>query len=297
LTIANVAPHSALRARPAVVADLHTHTTYSDGRLPPAELVAAAAAARLPALAVTDHDVVSGLAEALDAGARLGVEVLPGIELSAHWDGRVCHILGYAFTLGNPALDAALAAASARARAATARGLELLRARGHALTAEDLDRYRARYRTPTMLLLAMVQRRLLRSRDDLRTLLLALRGGAPSWTAAEAIALIHRAGGVAVLAHPGRRGRRGPFPAATIAALAARGLDGIEVYHPAHADDLATAYADLAAELGLLTTGGSDWHGRAHDPALGSLGVDAHQFAALRARARTRAGAPTNPTS
>src|SRR5262249_42182009 len=139
--------------------------------------------------------------------------------------------------------------------------------------------------TPTTLLLAMVRRRLVRTRADLTALLGALRGGTPPWTAAEAIALVHGAGGAAALAHPGRRGRRAPYAATDLRELAVCGLDGVEVDHPAHRTEQRAEYAVMAAELELVATGGSDCHGRERDAPPGSFGVDGGGLATLRARA------------
>src|SRR5438067_5980244 len=99
--------HSSLITHRPPLADLHLHTDQSDGRLSPAAVVERAAAAGVAALAIVDHDVVSGLAEARAAGARLGVEVIAGIELTARWRGRTCHVLGYFLDSAEPRLVAA----------------------------------------------------------------------------------------------------------------------------------------------------------------------------------------------
>src|SRR5262249_58581678 len=120
--------------------------------------------------------------------------------------------------------------------------LAALQARGHALDRAELTRYRARYPTPTTLLLAMVRRGLLRSRADVQALLPLLRGGVPVWTAEQAIALIRGAGGAALLAHPGRRVGRVPLDGAALAALTASGLDGVEGVHPSHTAEQRAAH-------------------------------------------------------
>ncbi|HZR98094.1 MAG TPA: PHP domain-containing protein [Chloroflexota bacterium] len=282
---------SVLSPQPSALADLHLHTTHSDGRLAPAAVVEAAAARGLTTIAVTDHDVVSGLDEARAAGWRLGVEVIPGVELTARWRGRTCHLLGYGVAATAPRLVAALAAARAAAQDAVAAALDVLRTRGHELTPADLARFRARYPTPTTLLLALVQRRLLRSRADLLAILPCLRAAAPGLPAADTIALVHAAGGAAVLAHPGRRARGRPIDRADLAALAADDLDGVEVDHPAHDAAQRAAYAAMAGTLGLVATGGSDWHGRPRDPRPGSLGSDAASLDGLRGRMAARRAA------
>jgi predicted metal-dependent phosphoesterase TrpH len=278
-------PHSALSTQHSALVDLHLHTTHSDGRFAPAAVIEAAAARGLATVAIVDHDVVSGLEEARAAGWRLGVEVVPGVELTAQWRGRTCHLLGYFVDAAEPRLVAALETARAQAQAAVAAGLAALRERGHELSAADLGRFQARYPTPTTLLLAAVRQRLLRSRADVLALVRALRPGLPVLDAAHAIALVHGAGGAAVLAHPGRRVGRLPLDAAALAALAIMGLDGVEVEHPVHTPDQRTSYAAIARELGLAVTGGSDWHGRARDLPPGALGTPPGELAALQARA------------
>jgi 3',5'-nucleoside bisphosphate phosphatase len=272
-------------ARRSALADLHLHTIHSDGRLAPAAVVETAAAQCLATIAIVDHDVVTGLPEALDAGQRLGVDVIPGIELTARWRGRTCHVLGYDLDPSEPRLLAALQQARAAAEAAVAAGLQALRARGHELVPADLARYHARYPTPTTLLLAAVQRRLLRSRADVLALARALRAGASPMTVPQAIALIHGAGGATVLAHPGRRVGRIPLDRAALAELSAQGLDGVEVEHPAHTPEQRATYAGIARDLDLVATGGSDWHGRPRDLPPGTLGTGAFDLAALRGRA------------
>jgi len=283
--------HCAASEAVPVPVDLHLHTAHSDGRLAPAVVVEAAVARGLKTIAVVDHDVVSGLEEARAAGERLGVEVIAGVELTARWRGRTCHILGYGFDPATPRLHKTLAHGRAAAEAAVAAALDALRARGYDLSSADLARYHARYPTPTTLLLALVQRRLLRSRADLLAILPLLRASAQGMPAAEAIGLMHAAGGAAVLAHPGRRARGVALDRAAVAALAAAGLDGVEVVHPSHDGAQRAAFGDLADALGLVATGGSDWHGRPRDPLPGSLGVDGTRFARLRARIEQRRAA------
>ncbi|HEY7063294.1 MAG TPA: PHP domain-containing protein [Chloroflexota bacterium] len=275
-----------------MTADLHLHTTCSDGRLGPAAVIEAAAARGLAVVAVVDHDVLSGFDEAVEAGRRLGVEVLAGVELTAAWRGRTCHLLGYGFDPAAPRLVEALERVRAAAQAAVSGALDVLRARGYPLTDADVAGFRARYPTPTTLLLALVRRRLLRSRTDLVALLPLLRASTPGLPAAEAIVLLHAAGGAAVLAHPGRRSRGVPLDGDALAALAADGLDGVEVEHPVHGPTERAAYAALTAQLGLIATGGSDWHGRPRDAGPGALGTSGEALEALRERIRRRASAP-----
>src|SRR3712207_8580881 len=117
--------------------DLHLHTTHSDGRWTPRQVVEEAHARGLTAIAITDHDVLTALPEAAEAAADLGIELLPGIELTADWVGRTCHILGYGIDSADPALNAALTSGQQRMADYVAGLLEAIRAAGHELTGED----------------------------------------------------------------------------------------------------------------------------------------------------------------
>jgi predicted metal-dependent phosphoesterase TrpH len=256
--------------------DLHAHTSASDGGDRPAQLVEAAAAAGVGVLAVTDHDTVAAVAEATEAGARLGVEVLAGCELTAQVGGRVVHVLLYGGGLLAPDLADAVEAARRgrhernlaiaerlrrltgvgyRQAAAVAGGSALSRAHfAGALVAggvvadlaEAFDRYLSSGRPAYV--------------------------PAPSVPITDAVALAGKAGGLAVLAHPGRLGEeeRGRVLGEALEA----GIDGIEVWHPEHDAELRRRLWRLAERRGLLATGGSDYHG-VHKPGvrLGS-GVD-----------------------
>jgi 3',5'-nucleoside bisphosphate phosphatase len=272
--------------------DLHVHTTHSDGRLSPTEAVREAAARGLRAVAITDHDVLSGLEEATAAGERLGVEVVPGIEMSARWDGhRAVHVLGYFM---DPA-DAALTAALARARRLMERHvsavLREIRAAGGSLEAQDLDRYRHRYAGGAALVLGMLERGVLKSSPPGTGMrLLRMAAAEPSaYSVQEAIALIHGAGGIASLAHPSRLKRGRPLlSAAELEPLARAGLDAIEAWQWVPNGWGSEHYCTLADDLGLLVSGGSDDHGkRTRDGALrlGTQQVPAAVLEALRERA------------
>ena len=186
----------------------------------------------LAAIAITDHDVLTGLVEARAAAGELGVELIDGIELTADWDGRVCHILGYGIDPANPVLNAALAAGEARMADHVDEMLAAIRASGHELSIDDLARYNTRYATGTSVVLGMIEKGILRGAANARQLLARATREPRAYTAAEAIGLIHDAGGVAALAHPVRLRRGEPLLGAdTLAPLVAQGLDGLEVWH------------------------------------------------------------------
>jgi 3',5'-nucleoside bisphosphate phosphatase len=272
--------------------DLHAHTVASDGGDRPEELVAAAAAAGVGVLAVTDHDTVAGVAEARAAGERLGVEVLAGCELTATVGDRVVHVLVYGEGLLAPELAHAVEAARrGRQERNLAIGERLERLCG--VGYDDAVRVagasvlsRAHYAR------AMVARGAVA--DVAEAFDRYLSSGRPAYVPApavpvtDAVALAAKAGGVAVLAHPGRlaAGERDRVLAQALEA----GIDGIEVWHSQHDEELRRSLAAVAERRRLLATGGSDYHGR-HKPDVrvgtgcaGNLTIPPHCLAELRRR-------------
>jgi hypothetical protein len=243
--------------------DLHTHTTASDGRCTPAELVARAAAAAVTVLSVTDHDTVAGCAAASAACRDAGIEFVPGIEITAVREGGDIHVLGYFLDVESRALLDFLAEQRRRrvdrvremiarlarlgipldADAILAPGLidsskavgrpwiaGALVAGGHVADKnEAFDRYLARGRP------AFVPR----------------TGAAPD----QVIARIHDAHGLASIAHPGLIERD-----EWLGGFASAGADAFEVFHPDHDADATARYLALAKRLGVAVTGGSDYH-------------------------------------
>jgi predicted metal-dependent phosphoesterase TrpH len=265
---------------PAPRFDLQSHSTCSDGALPPAEVVALAAQAGVELLALTDHDTVEGVAEALEAGARHGVKVVPAAEISAvHEGAEDLHVLGYGLDHEDPELLARLRTArddrAIRAERMTARLREL----GLAVDDEALAALRAAGRPlgrPHLAAAAFTppenaERLEAEGIGDASALLVAyLIPGAPAYlprarpTGTEAIGWIHDAGGVAVWAHPFWDIEDGPEVLAAIESFAAAGLDGVEAFYPTHTAEQTRLVAGRCAELGLLTTGSSDFHGPSH---------------------------------
>lgn len=270
--------------------DLHTHSAVSDGTDAPAVLVANAARAGLGAVALTDHDTFDGLAEAMDAGARLGVEVLGGLEFSTRLAGRSVHLLGY----GPDPDDAALNAELARVRDGRDGRVPAMVARLATLGFPlELDEVLAQARGASVgrphVADALIARGYVRDRDEAFTHW--LYDGGPAYVdryatpLVEAIALVKAAGGVAVIAHPWSRGAEAALTPDVLAELTAAGLDGIEVDHPDHGRDERAALAALARRLGLLATGSSDHHGtgKTRNP-LGACTTDPDVYAAIRRR-------------
>jgi predicted metal-dependent phosphoesterase TrpH len=245
--------------------DLHMHSTASDGALAPRDVVRAAAAAGLSAIALTDHDTIDGVAEARRVGDELGVEVIAGVELSAFEDERETHLLGLHLT-DLPAIEGSLATFRAARMHRAQRIVAALNQLGVPVT---LDAVLAEAGSGAVgrphIARALIAGGWVRDSRDAFDRWLGFRKPAfvPKHTLglADAIQLVHAAGGIAVLAHPGGAGVR-----AWLETLASLGLDGVEVRHPGHsAEDIARLGA-LADHLDLVPSGGSDWHGAMSGP-------------------------------
>jgi 3',5'-nucleoside bisphosphate phosphatase len=253
--------------------DLQSHSTCSDGALSPGAVVAAAADAGVELLALTDHDTVDGVDEALQAGAARGLRVVPAVELSALDDDREdLHVLGYLVDHRASLLLETLTELRADRAARAVRMAEALRACGLAL---ELPR-RDSIGRPHLAQAAFdhpANRMRLQSEEIVNASQLLeayLIPGAPAYrrrtrpTVAEAIALVHEAGGVAVWAHPFWDVEASAAVLDTIDRFAALGLDGVEAFYPSHDAGQAALIAERCAALGLLTTGSADFHGPAH---------------------------------
>jgi predicted metal-dependent phosphoesterase TrpH len=255
-------PKSARNDR-AGSADLHVHTTHSDGVCSPCEVVIAAANVGLSALAITDHDTLSALAVARPEAARLGLELVGGIELTAAFAGREVHILGHFVRDDDPALSAAATAL----RAAHAGRLRAMADRLARLgLAVDLDALARAFPRATLgrrhLAEWLVRTRQVSSPREVFSRFLGDDGPAqvakPSLPWADAIALVRGAGGVAGLAHP-------PYDLREegLRTLVDGGLGALEVAGPGRSTRLGRRWRDWADRLGLVPIAGSDFH--AHD--------------------------------
>jgi predicted metal-dependent phosphoesterase TrpH len=244
-----------------VFADLHLHTTFSDGTYSPEELAAHGSRLGFAALALSDHDTVEGCTRMAAACASVDIEFIPAAELTAELDGHELHVLGYFLDTTNAWLLEELArfqgVRQERIREMVARiqKLNVPLREEHVL---EVANCRAPGRPHVAR--ALVKAGLCANLDEAFDRF--LKKGRPGWvpkckmSAEEAIALIQQAGGLAVLAHPGLNNCDDLIPA-----LAESGLDGIECYHTKHAAAQSYHYQKMAEQLRLLVTGGSDCHG------------------------------------
>jgi len=272
-------------------ADLHVHSSASDGTEPPAEVMRRAARAGLDVVALTDHDTVAGHAEARRAltGPLASLILLPGMELSCRLDGRSAHLLAYLFDPDHPDLAAELSRIRddrvLRARAMVDRLAEL----GVAISWDQV----AAIAGPAVVGRPHIARAMAASgaiaspREAFTRDWIADGGrayvGRYALDPVRAIGLVRGAGGVAVLAHP-RAGRDTLVSDEQIAGLAAVGLAGVEVFHPDQSDTERAGLLALAADLGLVATGGSDDHGSLTGHRVGCETTGAGAYHALISR-------------
>ncbi|UIP59058.1 PHP domain-containing protein [Agromyces marinus] len=250
----------------ATPADLHAHSTVSDGTDTPAELVAAAALAGLEALAITDHDSTAGWSEAADAARAHGIALIPGLELSTRVQFASVHVLGY---LVDPT-DPGLVAETRRIRESRlTRAEEIVRriAADYELTWDDVLAQTTVGSTigRPHIADALVARGHAETRSDAFAGILHWRSGyaQPHYAPdpLTGIRLIRAAGGVPVLAHPGTRGAEEVIPDSRLRRLVAGGLFGLEVDHPENTDAAKPRLREMARRHGLAITGSSDYHG------------------------------------
>lgn len=275
--------------------DLHTHSSVSDGTDPPAVLVRRAAEVGLDIVALTDHDTYDGWPDALEAGRGAGVEVVPGVEISTRLAGTGVHLLAYFVDPGFQPLAAELAQVRADRRARLRRIAGRLTEAGMPLTEDEILAQAAVASTVGRphVADAMIAKGYVRHRGEAfaRWLSEGRAGYIPKYApdTFRAVELVRAAGGVAVVAHPWGRGSREALDPATVAELAANGLDGIEVDHEDHDSDTRRELADLADSLGLVATGSSDYHGTGkvgHDLGLNTTAPE--QWERLSGLARER---------
>jgi hypothetical protein len=276
-------------------ADLHTHSLASDGTRPAAQIVGLAKQAGLAAVAITDHDTVAGVEEALEEGRKLGIDVVPGVEISTAANGKEIHVLGYFVDWRDASFLSRLERLRNTRNERNEMMIEKLNELGLQVTMEEVLAEAGRTRQdgesvgrPHIAAL-LVRKGYVGSVQEAFDRYLGAGAAAyvnpPRIRPEEAIRWIKEAGGAAVLAHPGLYGAD-----RLVDEWIAAGLDGLEAYHSDHSPEQERKYALLASRHGLIVTAGSDYHGerngRAFHGPIGARTTDAATVGRLRAKRR-----------
>lgn len=267
--------------------DLHCHSTASDGLLPPAEVVRFAATRELSAIALTDHDTTAGLTEAFATGREVGVRVIGGCEFSVAADWGEMHLLGLFLPAGDEDIEEFLAEARADRERRGRDMVSRLSGLGVKISYEDVLRESAGGAVGrphvARALVALGQVQTVQQAFDKyigKNRPAFVEKGLPDF--ATVASLVHACGGIVSAAHLRYRATR-----EVLAALQAEGLDAVETRHPSHDGELVANITEMAAQLGLARTGGSDWHGEFEPEAahalLGSQSVPESWLPALEA--------------
>ncbi|MDR3623760.1 MAG: PHP domain-containing protein [Chlamydiales bacterium] len=270
-------------------ADLHCHTTCSDGSMTPKELLYHAKKCGLSALSITDHDTIQAYQEALLVALELNIEMVSGVEFSSHYKNYSVHILGYAFSLDNKEIDAFCSKHHERRNKRNLVILDKLAKRGMSITEDELIINPEM--PPHSVGRPHIAQALLR-KGYVRTIREAFNKyigeGCPCYaegeyfSAEETIDYIHHSGGLAVIAHPHLIG-----DVSVIQALTSMNFDGIEVYYARFSESEVAGWLRLAHSKNWLATGGSDFHGSVKpNIALGSSWAPEETFRVLQAHYR-----------
>jgi 3',5'-nucleoside bisphosphate phosphatase len=281
-----------------MIADLHLHTIFSDGTYTPEQVVAEARRLGFSTIALTDHDTVEGCRATAAACAAANLEFLSGTELTAEQEGHEIHILGYCLDIDDSRL---LQEIGRFQQVRQNRIREMVARLNHLDVPLEADAVfeLANCRSPGRphVARALVKAGLCGDLDEAFDRF--LKKNRPAWvpkfkmSAAHAIELIHAAGGVAVMAHPGLNRTDEVIPA-----MAEAGLDGLECFHTKHSTATSEYYLELADRHNLLVTGGSDCHGTSKGkPVMGSVRLPYQHVERLKARAAKRKAAAAHPSA
>jgi 3',5'-nucleoside bisphosphate phosphatase len=263
--------------------DLHTHTRYSDGHYTPEELIIKAKENGIDVISITDHDTVDGISEAIEAGKKNGVEVIPGLEISSDIRDREVHLLAYFFDPLNKELEEYLKFFRAERIKRAVRIIEKLNALGLGLTIENVMEIAKNSAVGRPhIAKAMVKNGLVSNYFEAFSKYIG--NGCPAYerkvhvSPRSAFKIISDAGGLSFIAHPGN------LPDTIMVELIEAGLDGIEVIHPSHLPHQVKHYRGIVNEYFLLESGGSDFHGgeRNDYPNLGKFTVGYSKIEAMR---------------
>lgn len=256
-------------------ADLHIHSSVSDGTLSPAEVVKECRNHNLELIALTDHDSIQGVREARETGNRIGIEVMAGTEITSNYRNEESHILAYDFNPDDKGLNELL---NSHNKARLRRGKWVIEQLGKQGLELDIEEARAEANWSTLgrphIASVLINKGYVASFKEafIRYLSDAKLGPIPNHYTdyREVIEVVREAGGATVLAHPGRH-----YDADDLKKFAGAGIDGIEVIHPSHRYKVQKRLKEFAGRYNLLETGGSDFHGgnRDYQPYLGLVTI------------------------
>jgi predicted metal-dependent phosphoesterase TrpH len=266
-------------------ADLHIHTTHSDGSCSPEEIIIKAQKASFEIISITDHDNVKGFGEASKIGKDLGVEVIPGVELSSEISDREIHILGYFFDSENPELERYLSFFREERKKRAGRIVNKLRNLGFEITLDEVFEKAGKSSVGRPhIAQVMLERNMISSFYEAFNKYIG--NGAPAYEKKihvcpqSAFRIINEAGGLSFIAHPGN------LPEILLKELIDSGVDGIEVIHPSHSKLQQKFYRGIVNSYFLLECGGSDYHGgkREDDSNFGQYFTSTSSVEAMRKR-------------
>jgi predicted metal-dependent phosphoesterase TrpH len=272
--------------------DLHAHSTSSDGTFTPTEVLRLAAERGLDVVALTDHDTTDGLREALAAAAEEGIELVPGVEFSATYEGSSIHVLAYWPDPTHPGFVEELRRLRDDRFRRGEQMVEKLQRLGYPISFERVREISGgKNIVRPHIARALVEAGVVPTEKDAFTEEFIADGGRAdvqkhALHPLDALALIREAGGVCVLAHPGMWASQRSVPEELIEQMAEGGMAGLEADHPDHTPEQRLHYRDLAGRLGVVATGASDFHARKDEPLLlGTVTTDPEEFARLKSAA------------
>ena len=248
-------------------ADLHMHSIYSDGSYKPQELINQAKMKNIETIALADHDTTDGLDEALQAGKKMNVEVIPAIEFSVSWQDKEPHLLGYFIDYKHQRFQKQIKKIFKKRKERAVKMIEKLKKRGIKL---DLTKVKEMSKNDYIgrphIARQMIEQGYINDMSQAFSKKYIARGGkayVPRYKISmeKAVELIHQVNGLAVLAHPGHMNGDQPLKEKEIVQLKEIGLDGVEVFHSRHDKQKQNYYQKTVNKLDLLITGGSDFHG------------------------------------
>ncbi len=255
-----------------LLTDLHTHSAFSDGTMTPEKLIQFAANNNVGAIVISDHDTMAGTNEAIKHAKLNNIKILPGIEITAHLNTLSVHILGYGLNQNSTILNDTLSRIQLARQHRNEKIFTRLNRFGFALSMEQLPQKEYRQLGRPHIAKLLVEQKIVRSEAEAFNRF--LRKDAAAYVARQklpiedAIECITKAGGLAILAHPGNLRVSENVLQKIIFELHEMGISGIEVYHPIHSEKLVQFLQNLCHNHNLLITGGSDFHGRGRDKAL-----------------------------